>query len=269
MSRLHDYLRRIEYGGPLSADYPTLRALQRAHLLAVPFENLDVQLGLEPPHDIDGIFGKIVTGRRGGWCYEMNGLFGWALRELGFTVDFVGAAVSRDKKGDDALMNHLALIVHLERPYLTDVGFGDGPLLPLPLTVGSVNDGRFDYAITRNDGWWRLHNRDGSTYDFTEEPHALEHFAAKAHAQATDPTSHFVANLHCARLTDDGVVTLTNASLREQRRREMREETAQNAGALSTILAERFGIHRPNVDALWDRASVAHRKMIQKKIRGF
>lgn len=269
MSRLHDYLHRIAYGGPLSADYQTLRALQRAHLLAVPFENIDVQLGNEPPHDIDRIFDKIVTGRRGGWCYEMNALFGWALRELGFTVDFVAGAVSRDKKGDEALMSHLALIVHLERPYLADAGFGDGPLVPLPLTVGSVNDGRFDYAITRNEGWWRFHNRDGSTYDFAEEPRAFEEFAAKAHEQATDPASHFVTDLHCARLSDEGVVTLTNASLREHRRRDMHEETAQNATALSAILTERFGIDAPSVNALWERVAAAHRRTIQKKIRGF
>ncbi len=125
MNRLHQYLQRISYGGPLSATLATLRSLQRAHLLAIPFENLDVQLEEEPSLDIDRIYEKIVTGGRGGWCYEMNALFAWALRELGFSVDLIGAAVGREKRGADAEMNHLALIVTLERAAATFANFFD------------------------------------------------------------------------------------------------------------------------------------------------
>ena len=71
--------------------------------------------------------------RRGGWCFEMNGLFAWALRELGFQVTLLGASVVRAGAPPKPQPDHLVLEVDLERPYLADVGFGDGLLEPLPL----------------------------------------------------------------------------------------------------------------------------------------
>ncbi len=138
MTKLHHYLRRIGYGGPLSVSSQTLHDLHRAHLLAIPFENIDVQRGRTPSLALDDIFEKLVVNRRGGWCFEMNGLFAWALRELGFRVDLLGAAVGRDKRGDAKLMNHLTLLVHLDEPYLADVGFGNGTLTPFPYTRRNV-----------------------------------------------------------------------------------------------------------------------------------
>jgi N-hydroxyarylamine O-acetyltransferase len=85
-SRLQQYLWRIGFEGQLIPTLVTLDALQRRHALNVPFENLDVQLGRTLTTDADTAFDKIVLDRRGGWCYEQNGLFGWALGEIGFEV---------------------------------------------------------------------------------------------------------------------------------------------------------------------------------------
>ncbi len=74
------YLERIGHGWNLRPDLETLRSLHRAHVTSIPFEALDVQLGLVPSLELDAIFDKLVQRRRGGWCYEMNGLFGAALR---------------------------------------------------------------------------------------------------------------------------------------------------------------------------------------------
>src|SRR5256885_12239222 len=87
------YLQRIGYQGSLVPNEQTLRALQLAHLYAVPFENLDIGLQRPIVLDLDLIFDKVVNQRRGGFCYELNGLFGELLKSLGFGVQMLSAGV--------------------------------------------------------------------------------------------------------------------------------------------------------------------------------
>lgn len=267
--KIHKYLRRIGYGGPLSPTRQTLHNLHRAHLLTIPFENIDVQTRVRPTLDIDAIFEKIVEGGRGGWCYEMNGLFAWALRELGFTVDLAGAAVGRVR--EKSLMNHLALIVRLDQPYLADVGFGNGMLVPTPLRVGKFNDGRFDFRLTHEGDWWRFHNHrhNGSTYDFTERAYDYSAFEHKARMLATTAESPFVQNLVVARLTEDGMVFLTNAALQRFSGTEIAEETAPNARELARILHDYFDLDVENIEALWNRVASQQRNATKRKLRGY
>jgi N-hydroxyarylamine O-acetyltransferase len=240
-------------------------------LLAIPFENLDVQLGVRRTFDLDTVFEKIVDEGRGGWCYEMNGLFGWALRELGFDVDFIAGAVNRQKNGDAALMNHLMLIVRLDRPFLADVGFGNGMLTPALLQEGVFSDSRFDFRLTRDGDWWRFHNHryNGQTFDFTEEPRAYEDFEPKARMLATTAESPFVQNLVVHKLTDDGMVSLTNAVLQKQTTSEMTEQSAPTAEALAQILKEHFDLETDQMHALWPRVASQHKVWLRKRIRGF
>src|SRR5215207_7769491 len=93
------YLQRISYNGPLDVSAATLEALHLAHLLAVPFENLDVWRKRQIVLDEMALFEKIVARRRGGFCYELNGLFGTLLRELGFGVTLLAAGVARADGG--------------------------------------------------------------------------------------------------------------------------------------------------------------------------
>ncbi len=90
---LDAYLARIGYRGSLEPTPGTLRDLHCAHLLTIPYENLDIHLGRTLPLGEADIFSKLVTQKRGGWCFEMNGLFAWALRELGFVVTLLVAGV--------------------------------------------------------------------------------------------------------------------------------------------------------------------------------
>jgi N-hydroxyarylamine O-acetyltransferase len=83
---LVDYLVRIDYQGPVTLDLDCLRAIHQQHLLNIPYENFGVQLWRPLDLDLERIFEKIVHRRRGGWCYEMNGLLDWALRQVGFDV---------------------------------------------------------------------------------------------------------------------------------------------------------------------------------------
>ena len=272
MSRLHGYLRRIEYGGPMSPSLQTLRALHRAHLCAIPYENIDVQLGRTLPLDVDRMYDKLVTQRRGGWCYEMNGLFSWALRELGFDVDILGSGVGAREAGPSAMMGHLIVRVNLERPYLADVGFGNGFYLPLPLDEGTYSDGIFDgYRLERTPDGWRFHNHAlfGDTYDFTEQAFSLEDFTAKSTWQQTSPESTFVQNLVCHRYGDDGVLTLRGAVLRKYTPHGTREEIAQSKGHLAEMLDRHFSLRTPEIDELWERVAERHKVWLKQKLRGF
>ena len=96
---LPSYLARINLPSPPEPTLSGLKRLHRAHLLAVPFENLEVQLGRRVGTALPPIYEKIVENRRGGWCYEMNGLFGWALSELGFRVTRLAGGVMRSSLG--------------------------------------------------------------------------------------------------------------------------------------------------------------------------
>src|SRR6185503_6394389 len=97
---LQAYLDRIGFAGEARPDLATLTALHRAHLLAIPYENLDVQFGTPVTIEPAAAFEKIVTRGRGGWCYEMNGLFGAALDEIGFQVTRLAGGVRRDLMGE-------------------------------------------------------------------------------------------------------------------------------------------------------------------------
>src|SRR5215210_3696598 len=105
------YLHRINYRGEQAPTAAALRDLHRAHLLAVPFENLDIHLDRRILLDQDALFDKIVTRRRGGFCYELNGLFALLLRGLGFEVTLLSAGVARATGGFGPEFDHLTLLV--------------------------------------------------------------------------------------------------------------------------------------------------------------
>src|SRR5437763_17007860 len=119
------YLERINYHGATEPSAATLRDLHRAHLLTVPFENLDIHLGREIDLDDERLYAKIVERRRGGFCYELNGAFAALLRELGFNVKKLAAGVARADGGFSPLFDHMALVVELEERWPASVGFGD------------------------------------------------------------------------------------------------------------------------------------------------
>ena len=125
------YLERIHYHGSLEPTLHTLCALHEAHLLAVPFENLDIHLGREIAAHVASLWTKIIEQNRGGFCYELNGLFALLLRALGFQVDMLSAAVASSTGGFGPEFDHLTLLVHLEEDWIADVGFGESFRQPL------------------------------------------------------------------------------------------------------------------------------------------
>jgi len=242
------YLERIAYHGPLDVTPDTLRGLHLAHLYAVPFENLDIHLGR--PLSLDGaaLYDKIVTRHRGGFCYELNGLFSALLRELGFRVTMLSAEVAREAGGFSPEFDHLALRVDLAEPWLADVGFGDGFRLPLRLddtadqaqrdsTYLIIPDGEYSVLLRRKAGGdWT------PQYRFTPQPHALADFAERCRFHQTSPESHFTQGRICTLATPEGRVTLSGMRLICNTAGGRTESLLTGEAAYAAALRERFRV---------------------------
>ncbi|NEB35947.1 arylamine N-acetyltransferase [Streptomyces sp. SID14515] len=145
------YLDRIGYTGPTDPTLETLTGLQRAHMLSMPFENLDILFGDGISLDLESIQDKMVNRGRGGYCHEHNLLFAAVLERIGFTLTRLLCRI-RLGSTDVQSRSHSVLIVELgERRYLSDAGYGClGPLEPIEIADGTVSlqDG-WEYRIKR------------------------------------------------------------------------------------------------------------------------
>jgi N-hydroxyarylamine O-acetyltransferase len=256
------YLDRIGYAGAPAATLQTLMALHEAHLLAIPYENLDIHLGCPLTLDTAAMYDKMVPGRRGGWCYEMNGLFAWALGELGFEVTLLASAVNRAVHGDGAERNHLILRVDLKQAYLVDVGFGNGFRYPLPLKPGLYRQSWQEFELRQQGDRWHLldHATGGPGYDFTLEPRQMADFAEQCQRQQTSPNSGFVRATVCHRFTAEGFVSLRGLVLRGFDQAGMREQTITGEADYHRTLRDTFGLDLPDGEmaTLWQVAQEKH-----------
>jgi N-hydroxyarylamine O-acetyltransferase len=209
------YLDRIGYDGPTGPFAATLRSLHEHHLLAVPFENLDIHRGVPITCDLDRFYDKIVNRRRGGFCYELNGLFGALLRELGFEVTTLSARVRNSEGEYGPEFDHMTLLVRAgETDWLADVGFGDSFLHPL--NMGSLEpqtDPAGQFRLESSGIEWTMLQEDTPQYRFTLIPRELSDFTAMCHYQQSSPRSHFTRKTVCSQATRSGRVTLSDHRL--------------------------------------------------------
>jgi N-hydroxyarylamine O-acetyltransferase len=256
------YLRRIGFVGCPQPNLATLHRLQRGHLQHIAFENLDVQFGRRITLDAEEAFAKLVTNGRGGWCYEMNGLFRWALESIGFGVTPMIGAVMRAERGPSAIGNHLVLSVELDEPYLTDVGLGDGPLEPIPLKEGSYQQQWRTLRLERlNDGWWRFHNYQNAlapTFDFHRRPADWDVLAEKCNWLQTNPESRFVQNAVCLRHLPNGIVALVGRVLKTVNQDGATDQFVNSADEYVETLAATFDIRLPQAADLWPKIVRRH-----------
>lgn len=243
------YLERIGYEGPITRTGETLQGLHVAHLFNVPFENLDISLGRYIKLDLPSLFNKIVIERRGGFCYELNGLFGALLRTLGFRVDQLSARVARPDGTFSPAFDHLALLVGAGDVWLADVGFGDSFIAPLPFLVGG--EGIIDQAgkfnlITNGKSFVLQSMTEGSVwksaYRFGFEHHALKEFTERNHFQQTSPESHFTQKRICSLARPNGRITLSDNRLIETADGQRTERELKSDAEVDSVLADIFGI---------------------------
>jgi N-hydroxyarylamine O-acetyltransferase len=266
---LSGYLQRIGFTGEPRPDLETLCRVHRLHLEAIPYENLDVQLGRKVGFDLDAIYRKLVSSRRGGWCYEMNGLFAWALEQIGFKVTRLAGAVLRDKVGDTSVGSHLALCVHLEDCYLADVGFGDGMIEPVPIRDGSFRQDAFDFRLERLDeSWWRFHNQPhggAPSFDFQLREASKERLCARCEWLQSAPESLFVQNAICQRYADGRLVAMRGRAFKSVRRSGVEKRTIETLEEYERVLREEFYIELPQTEQLWQKVLVRHEAWLREQ----
>ena len=219
-----DYFKRLNYLEPVHPDIETLNRLQTAHLQNIPFENLDIGLGRKIELNENALWDKLITHKRGGFCYELNGLFAWLLKQIGYQVTYLNARDYHEE--DDSFgidFDHLALLVNIPNmpvSWLVDVGWGDTFTQPL-----NINDPAERVQGLR--GYWVEPFRNGyqiwqRNYDGTRERHYFfdltpHHFPDEylntCLYHQTSPKSIFTQRSIISRLTEDGRVSLDNEKL--------------------------------------------------------
>ncbi len=255
------YLERIGVERPQALDFTALAAIHRAHLMSFTWEALDAFMGLPSSIDPQHIFTKMVTGRRGGWCYEMNGLLGAALSGLGFRVTRLCGGVNRASLGDVAIGNHLTLRVDLDQPYLAEVGIADAIVEPVPIAIGPVSQRGFDFSIMpTSEGWLRFNNHArglAPSFDFRID-HQDEAALAGSHAWLMqDPASPFTGALAMVRHTAEGYVALQNDRLRRVTAAGAVEKRIETMNAFAETLADVFEIDMPRHGKVWEKLQAA------------
>lgn len=262
---LNAYFVRIGFGGEPRADLATLTVLQAAHLAAIPFEAIDTQLGTPPGLDPDTIFAKLVTARRGGWCYEMNGLLGRVLVTIGFKVTRLAGGVMRQVLGDFVLGGHLCLRVDLDQPYLVDCGFGGALLAPIPLRKGEHSFPPFTVSLTRTeDGFWRFTQQGHGapfSFDFRDEPADEALLADRCAWQGTHAESNFTQNLVAHRRAGARHVTLRGRVIETSTPAGTERRVLASPDELVLALRTEMDLDVPQVAGLWDRVCARHEEL--------
>ncbi|XP_015268244.1 PREDICTED: arylamine N-acetyltransferase, pineal gland isozyme NAT-10-like [Gekko japonicus] len=245
------YLLRIRYQGPAQPSLETLRCLHHCHLSSVPFESLSIHCREPIALALPLLYDKIVRRHRGGFCFELNGLFLWLLQTLGFGAKAVAGRVRNPFTGRyGPPLDHMVILVQLEgRSFLCDVGFGEGFLEPLELKPGTehVQKGGI-FWLGNKGGIWVLERREvpgkegRPLYQFTLEEKKLDDFAGMCSYHQTSPSSIFPCKSFCSlRKEDGGRLTYMGWRLISTAG-EKRTETALQSSEIPAILHEKFGV---------------------------
>ena len=243
------YIERIGSPGTANADYETLCKLVRSHVFHVPFENLDISLGKPIILELDKIYNKIVLNNRGGFCYELNGLFYKLLRTIGYDVKMVSARVHEPEHGYGQEFDHMALIVNLEnQKLLVDVGFGEFSILPLDIDNSSIaDDGKNKWMITQpNSDQYISFKLDGSgrkpQYLFSLKERKLDDFAEMCHYHQTNPDSHFTDKRLITIQTETGRYTISGDKIKISTPELIKETEIESNEHFESLLIKYFNV---------------------------
>jgi len=249
---IQTYLARIQYFRPVKPDAQTLQGLHLAHMQNVPFENLDI--GLKRPILLteEALWNKIVAKKRGGFCYELNGLFAWLLKEIGFDVTYLNARVYNQEGELGIDFDHLALLVNAPNEttrWLADVGFGDSFNLPLNFEergeqVQDLRSYRLEHTTDGYTTWQK--NYDGSwerQYFFDLQPRKFpSQYESACSYHQNSPESSFTHGSIISRATPDGRVSLEAGRLIITKNSKRSARPLANEEEYQALLKEYFGV---------------------------
>jgi N-hydroxyarylamine O-acetyltransferase len=246
------YLGRIGYQGSREPSLDILAKLGLTHLRNVPFENLDIHLGRTISLELEALYQKIVVHRRGGFCYELNGLFAWMLEEFGFSVRRLSASDAHPDGSYGPEFDHLTLMVsnpvQPNHARLVDVGWGDTFQEPLRMDTKDVQpQGLRAYRIAHEAGFFFLWQRgyDGrweKQYRFSLEERQLNDFTVMCLYHQTSPESIFTRKSICTLATPEGRISLEDGRLITTVQGQRNELPVESEKAYHDLLKERFGM---------------------------
>jgi N-hydroxyarylamine O-acetyltransferase len=246
------YLARLQFFEPVRPDVPTLRELQRAHMLRVPFENLDI--GLKRPIQLSelALWDKIVIQKRGGFCYELNGLFAALLKEIGYNVTYLNARVFNHAGQLGIDFDHLTLLVQIPNEpgrWLVDVGFGDSFNEPLNFEEpGEQVQGLRAYQLEQIPGGYTVWQKSYAGawerqyfFDLTPRKFPIDYEAGCFYHQ-TSPRSSFTRGSIISRAMPDGRVSLEEGRLIVTRNGQRSERPVESKEEYQSLLKEYFDV---------------------------
>lgn len=253
------YLERINYNRPILPDLKTIQGLHFAHMQCVPFENLDIGLKRPIYIDEDALWDKIVVNKRGGFCYELNGLFAWLLKQIGFNVTYLNARVYNPAGELGIDFDHLALLVQIpgeSESFLADVGFGDSFTEPLSFgdkgeqiqglracKLEQTPDGyivwqrNYKHSSPVDDGTWERQ------YFFDLKPHKFpDEYESACLYNQTSPESSFTRGSIISRATSNGRVSLESGRLILTQNGKRIERLVESQEEYQELLQKHFGV---------------------------
>ena len=259
---LDAYMRRIAYADELPPSAALLDALHVAHATHIPFENLDILLGRGILLDLASVQNKLVTRRRGGYCFEQNLLFSTALEALGFSVTRLAARV---RLGSDVrrARTHMMLLVDVDGArFVADVGFGaSGSPWPVPFGGGQesrrsawtfrivAEDGRSFPSLNLHGEAWLLQSRLDADwtdlYSFTLEPQQAVDYEMANHYTSTYPASPFTQIVIAQQLATNARRMLRNREYSEDRGTSVTRRVLTDDNEVLELLAGEFGLRFP------------------------
>jgi len=245
------YLNRIQYRGSLEPNLQNLSALQKTHMQTVPFENLSVYYKQPIVLNEKALYNKIVEKNRGGFCYELNGLFAWLLRGLGYKVELLAAGVATGKGGFGPEFDHMTLLVHLEEDYLVDVGFGDSFQEPLRVNIrGEQRQDGVSYQLSAEGEALILSKQNimdenpnlQPQYRFMLNPHQMKEYEGMCHYHQTSPDTPFTQKRICSRATENGRYSLSDLKLIVTENGKKQEKVLASEDEFEAVLKDYFRI---------------------------
>ena len=243
------YLNRINYTGDASPTLETLKQLHHRHYYHVPFENLDIHMNVPIQLNIFSIEEKVIKNNRGGFCYELNGLFYELLKALGFQVIRISARVYSESKGYGPEYDHLAMIVTINnQEYLADVGFGEFIDQPLRIDLDSIQqDERGTFKIEKHtDSYLRVSKKGekqwSPEYIFSKQHRTFDEFSEMCLYHQTSPESHFTEKRICTLPIANGRITISKNTLKTTQQGNFTEEAFEDDKAYKEALKQYFKI---------------------------
>lgn len=248
-----NYLRRIGIENyNILPNLENLKFLQRRHLFSIPFENLDIHwkrpIVLKP----ENFAKKILEEKRGGFCYELNGLFYELLNEIGYKNRIISARVSNGKDDFGAEYDHLAILTKIaDSEYLVDVGFGDFTAESLKFVLDVEQEDANGIFLIRkfDDDYFEVAKKHGgewkSEYIFKNSERDLSEFSEMCEFHQTSPESHFTRGKVCSIMTNNGRKTLTNDKFIETKNGQKTTTEIDSEENFSELLEREFYIKVP------------------------